>query len=410
MKEGNELPGERHDHIEEIINYFAISLFGQNTEEEVLWDLVRNCISRLGFEDCVIYLLDEDRQMLVQKAAYGPKSPKDYTIYRPIEIPVGSGIVGSVAKTGVAEIVSDTSRDARYICDDAFRYSEISVPILFEDKVIGVIDSEHTARNFFSERHLNTLRLVASLCANKLMRARAESEKKTHQETLFHAQQELSALSLKALRAQMNPHFIFNALNAIQYFITEQKVTEAIRFLSLFSRFIRTTLDTSDQSFLPVACELEILEAYLRLERMRFNERFDFTLIVDPQVNIYDTEIPVLLIQPFVERILAEGILARKSHSHLNVQFVAQEKKIICRIRILLRDGDVQPEFSQPPFAITSWHAIRERIHLINKLFGMPIQVEWAPTGVDIEIPLQRTRPQQTAPKRCGGANYGVET
>lgn len=83
------LNGAEEYHIEEIINYFAISLFGQNTVDEVLWDLTRNCISRLGFEDCVIYLVDEDRQVLVQKAAYVPKSPKDFTIYQPLEIPIG---------------------------------------------------------------------------------------------------------------------------------------------------------------------------------------------------------------------------------------------------------------------------------------------------------------------------------
>nr|PZN49113.1 MAG: diguanylate cyclase [Bacteroidota bacterium] len=385
------LNGAEEDHIEEIINYFAISLFGQNTEEEILWDLARNCISRLGFEDCVIYLLDEKRQMLVQKAAYGPKSPKDYTIHHPIEIPVGSGIVGSVAKTGIPEIIPDTSKDPRYICDDAFRYSEISVPIMFEDKVIGVIDSEHTSRDFFSNRHLNKLRLIASLCANKLMRARAEMEKKAHQETLYRAQQELSALSLKALRAQMNPHFIFNALNAIQYFITENRPTEAMKFLSLFSRFIRTTLDTSDQSFLPVACELEILETYLKLERMRFNQRFDFTLAVDPSVQVFETEIPVLLIQPFVERILTEGILVNKKHGHLDVIFVVQGNEIICRIRTEL-------PFPQT-YAGPSWHAIRERIHLIGKLLGMPINVDWVPSGVDIAIPLQRTKPRRNVLK-----------
>lgn len=402
MGQRHESPEKRDEHIEEIINYFAISLFGQNTEEEVLWDLARNCISRLGFEDCVIYILDEERQMLVQKAAYGPKSPKDHTIYHPIEIPVGSGIVGSVARSGMAEIVADTTSDPRYIRDDAFRYSEISVPIMFEGRVIGVIDSENTARDFFSEKHLDTLRLVASLCANKLMRARAESERRAHQEMLYQAQHELSMLSLKALRAQMNPHFIFNALNAIQYFITESRPTEAMKFLSLFSRFIRTTLDTSDQSFLPLACELEILDAYLKLERMRFHERFDFNVAVDPVVDKYDTEVPVLLIQPFVERVLTENILARKWQRHLNVHFFIQGGEIICAIRIGPRSGDTPPGPPLRPYASGSWHAIRERIHLIGKLFGLPIHVKWTSAGVDISIPLQHTEPQRNVPKTHG--------
>ncbi len=94
---------------DDTINYFASSLFGKNTVDEILWDVAKNCISRLGLEDCVIYLLDEERNTLVQKAAYGPKNPKDFTIHDPIEIPVGQGIVGSVAQSGKAEVVQDTS-------------------------------------------------------------------------------------------------------------------------------------------------------------------------------------------------------------------------------------------------------------------------------------------------------------
>lgn len=400
MEGTHESDGKQDEHIEEIINYFAISLFGQNTEEEVLWDLARNCISRLGFEDCVIYLLDEERQVLVQKAAYGPKSPKDYTIYQPIEIPVGSGIVGSVARSGVAEIVADTTNDSRYICDDAFRYSEICVPILFEDKVIGVIDSENAARDFFSERHLNTLRLVASLCANKLMRARAESERRAHQETFLRAQQELSALSLKALRAQMNPHFIFNALNGIQYFITENRPTEAMKFLSLFSRFIRVTLDTSDQSFLLIACELEIVKAYLKLEQMRFNGQFDFTILVDPVVDIHKTEIPVLLIQPCVERLLTENMALRNGKSHLKVGFGMEDEKVICTVGIWPLEGARgSSSHSGEHNGGESWHGIHERITLIRRLFGMAIEFQWSESGVKLSIPMQRTEPQRNTPK-----------
>ena len=85
--------------IERAINYFATSLVHQHTIDEILWDVTRNCISRLKFVDCVIYLVDEDRMCLVQKAAYGPKNPRSYEIFQPIEIPIGKGIVGSTSFT-----------------------------------------------------------------------------------------------------------------------------------------------------------------------------------------------------------------------------------------------------------------------------------------------------------------------
>ena len=71
-----------------------------STVNDILWDICRNCVSRLHFEDCVIYLLDDEGKMLQQKAAYGPKNPKEFEILNPIEIPVGKGIVGDVAATG----------------------------------------------------------------------------------------------------------------------------------------------------------------------------------------------------------------------------------------------------------------------------------------------------------------------
>lgn len=162
--------------VEEAINYFATSLFQSNTPEEILWDIVKNCMNKLGFVDCVIYLMNDSKTMLVQKAAYGPKNPRDFEIHAPIEIPVGKGIVGSVAATGRPEIIADTSKDSRYIVDDVARLSEIAVPLIYRDEVIGVIDSEHSERNFFQPKHLNILCTIAALASNKIAAARAREE------------------------------------------------------------------------------------------------------------------------------------------------------------------------------------------------------------------------------------------
>ena len=174
---------------DETINYFATSLFGKNTIEEVLWDVAKNCISRLDLVDCVIYLLDESRGVLVQKAAYGKKNPEEFNIYVPIEIPLGKGIVGSVAQTGIAEIVADVSGDPRYIVDDQPRLSELAVPLLVNNKVIGVIDSEHPERNFYNQSHLDALTTIASICASKISQAHADEKIKKAREAQFEAAQ-----------------------------------------------------------------------------------------------------------------------------------------------------------------------------------------------------------------------------
>ncbi len=131
---------------QKILNYFATSLYGQNTVEDICWDVAKNCISQLRFVDCMVYIFDPQRNVLMQKAAYGPKSPDKHEILNPIEIPMGKGIVGSVALSGKPEIVGNTSKDSRYIVDDERRYSEITVPIFVDGKIFGIIDSEHPRR------------------------------------------------------------------------------------------------------------------------------------------------------------------------------------------------------------------------------------------------------------------------
>jgi signal transduction histidine kinase/ligand-binding sensor domain-containing protein len=153
---------------EQLISSFATSLYGQNTIDDILWDTARNCIQKLGFADCVIYQVSEERNMLVQRAAFGPKNPQRREILNKIEIPVGKGIVGTVASTGKAEIIGNTARDPRYIVDDERRLSEIAVPMLVDGKVFAVIDSEHPRKRFYKKYHLRLLKKVASICSERI--------------------------------------------------------------------------------------------------------------------------------------------------------------------------------------------------------------------------------------------------
>lgn len=154
--------------IDSVITFLAESMERAATVDELCWDLAKNCISKLSFEDCVIYMYDEKKGKLVQKAAFGPKNPDGKIIINPIEIAIGKGIVGNVALYGVTELINDTSKDSRYIVDDKRRYSELTVPIKVGTKVIGVIDSEHSSKNFFTAQHLNVLTVISSFLGNKV--------------------------------------------------------------------------------------------------------------------------------------------------------------------------------------------------------------------------------------------------
>lgn len=159
------------------ISYFATSLYTKKSIEEVLWDITKNVIHRLGFVDCVIYEFNSEKNCLLQRAAYGPKNPKSKNIYNRIEIKLGSGIVGCVAKNKMAELIANTSFDDRYIVDDTTRLSEICVPILINDKLFGVIDSEHPEANFFTETHLHILTIIATLCSQKIKELNSKNKK-----------------------------------------------------------------------------------------------------------------------------------------------------------------------------------------------------------------------------------------
>ncbi|RYY28028.1 MAG: GAF domain-containing protein [Chitinophagaceae bacterium] len=314
---------------EQAINYFATHMYADQTVDAILWEVARNCIARLGFEDCVIYLLDEERSVLVQKAAHGPKSPALNQIENLIEIPVGKGIVGSVAATGTAEIIGDTTKEPRYIVDDAFRYSEIAVPIISDGKVLGVIDCEHSKKQFFTQKHLSILNTIASLCANKIVRTRAEEEKERAQAILMDTQQKMAEIEMQALRAQMNPHFIFNCLNSINRYIVKSDQATASLYLTRFAKLIRLILDNSNNKNVILSNELEALRLYIEMEALRFDKKFTYGITVHESVNTDSIEVPPLIIQPYVENAIWHGLLHKEEEGHLAITVTMLSENMI---------------------------------------------------------------------------------
>lgn len=155
----------------DIINQFAVGLLNQSTIKETLWSVIDNVVAKLDFYDCAIYLLDENQEYLIQVAsqAYKNKEPRDTNATL---IKMGTGIVGKVAIEKKAKITNDTSLSEDYISDDQWRYSEITVPIIHENELIGIIDSEHPEKGFFQPIHLNILTTIASMVAIKVVQAR----------------------------------------------------------------------------------------------------------------------------------------------------------------------------------------------------------------------------------------------
>jgi len=158
---------ERHRYLE-VLHQFTMSQASLTSVDDICWNITRTAIGDLGFVDCVVYLINDEGDTLIQRAAHGEKNPSEREILDPIEIPVGSGIVGAVAKTGELQLVNDTRSDPRYILDDDFRCSELAVPILHEGRVVDVLDSEHPEANFYSEEDVKLFTTIAALASTRL--------------------------------------------------------------------------------------------------------------------------------------------------------------------------------------------------------------------------------------------------
>ncbi len=143
--------------------------------------------------------------------------------------------------------------------------------------------------------------------------------------------EQIVELEQRALKSQMNPHFIFNCLNSIQKYILEKDTLQANRYLHLFSKLIRQTLDISSQISIPIQEEINYLNNYLSLEQMRFAGSFHFRIHADPQSN--NLRIPGMILQPFVENSIRHGIRYKKDNDGLiTVEMKIVSKELLCVI------------------------------------------------------------------------------
>lgn len=144
----------------------------------------------------------------------------------------------------------------------------------------------------------------------------------------------MNDMELKALRAQMNPHFIFNCMNSIQNFIIKNEAIEAHQYLSKFSRLMRNVLENSQSATISLEQEMNTLTLYMELENLRFDHAFTFQLEVDDQLDIQFMEIPSMLIQPYVENAIWHGVMHKKEPGHICISFVLESELFLkCSIQ-----------------------------------------------------------------------------
>jgi len=176
-------------------------------------------------------------------------------------------------------------------------------------------------------------------------------------------QKQLFELEQKSLRLQMNPHFLFNSLNSIQSFVIEKDTDKAIYYLSRFSQLMRLILNNSQQTFVVLQEELKVIKLYLDLERLRYDNIFNYTIHVDDEIEEEFIAIPPMIIQPYIENAIIHGLIHKKQDGELNIELKLSENHIMC----VIQDNGIGREAAVK---------IREQSGIKHKSIGMLITQE----------------------------------
>ena len=237
---------------------------------------------------------------------------------------------------------------------------------------------------------LATASIVIVITRIRLKRTRKEQLRQMDQQKM---QTNILDSELKALRSQMNPHFIFNSLNSIQDLVLREDKERAYDYIVLFAKLVRNTLNYSNEAFIPIEKELEFLHVYLSLEKLRFGDSFEYTIQYNGSKDI---DVPSMLLQPFIENALVHGLIHKKGLKKLDISF-HRSNGLSCTItdngigRKKATEIQQRQRGNHASFALT---AIEQRLMLLNLQFGEEIGKyvvtdlfeEDQPVGTRVEI------------------------
>jgi len=220
--------------------------------------------------------------------------------------------------------------------------------------------------------------LGLGLIIGLIMWWRISAVKKRVKEKFAHEKQ-LMELEVLALRAQMNPHFIFNCLNSIKSLMQEQDTEKGITYLTTFSKLIRTLFNNADKKLISLYDEIETCKFYLQLEALRFDAKFTYAVNVDETIDLKSVQVPALIIQPFIENAIWHGIVPRNSTGHVILNVLRKDE---C-IEIVIEDNGIGREASQQNKSASSLahqskgvNLTKSRLELNNQLQQLQAELQ----------------------------------
>lgn len=208
-------------------------------------------------------------------------------------------------------------------------------------------------------------------------------------------------LALKSLRSQMNPHFIFNALNSVNSFIAINDERTANKYLSDFSKLMRSVLENSEEDFIPLQKEIKLLELYTKLEHFRFQDKFEYAIEVNEAIDVEDYQIPPMLLQPYIENAVWHGLRYKSEKGHLNISI---QPRFENQITITITDNGIGRTRSK---ALKTEHQkkqnskgmnnIKKRVVILNEMYKDKVdvsiadyQLEAEDTGTKVVVTLKK--------------------
>lgn len=201
--------------------------------------------------------------------------------------------------------------------------------------------------------------------------------KEEKQKTTFNKQ--LAEVEMKALRAQMNPHFIFNTLNSVNSYILNNDKLKASQYLNRFSKLIRLILESSENQSIALNKEIEMLDAYMLLEQNRFKSKFEYKITCDDKITLHRCEIPSMIIQPYIENAIWHGLMHNDKEGLLKINFSKNENGVVCTIddngigRVKAKKIKEENELPDQGLGIK---ITRERLQALNNLYNYNSSIE----------------------------------
>jgi LytS/YehU family sensor histidine kinase len=177
----------------------------------------------------------------------------------------------------------------------------------------------------------------------------------------------------------MNPHFIFNSLNSIKGMILDNDQQKASRYLSKFANMIRMTLNQSKEIFTTLYENIEHLESYLVMEKLRFDDSFTFNCSVDEDIELEEILVPTLMIQPLAENAIWHGLMHKKGEKKLTIRFSRLDGTISCSIEdngIGIKRSEQLKKINKPPYQSVGLNNLRNRIKILNEKYDSGCTLE----------------------------------